>query len=73
MKVMYNKILATHDYKDRQYYRALSDRTLLDEINEPGPINYHELAIVLAERLSRALLDLGWESYGNGYGDDYGL
>ena len=50
---------------DRDYYRALEDRELLDAVRYaiPTQINWEELAIVLAERLDRANRDLEGKFY----------
>lgn len=39
--------------KDRHYYRSMSNKELLDEINYGTGTDWQELAIVLAERLER--------------------
>ena len=36
---------------DRNYYRTMSDRELLEQVRYGTDVNWHELAIVLAERL----------------------
>ena len=41
--------------KDRDYYRALSARALLDEVKYGVNVDWHELAVALAVRLEDAV------------------
>jgi hypothetical protein len=46
---------------DRNYYRTMSDRELLEEARRGAHVNWHELAIVLAERLETRCV--AWRSH----------
>lgn len=50
---------------DRDYYRALEDRELIDAVRYaiPTRTSWEELAIVLAERLDRANFELTGKFY----------
>ncbi len=57
--------------RDRDFYRGFSDKELLDEVNYAINPDWHELAIVLAERLKtleRENSDLRWR--GRHYDED---
>ena len=43
---------------DRNYYRMLSDQELVEQVRYGADVNWHELAIVLAERLVRVREDI---------------
>lgn len=47
--------------KDRDYYRALTNRELIDETKNAIRPDWQELAIVLAERLEDMLRVNDWE------------
>ena len=43
---------------DRNYYRMLSDQELVEQVRYGTDVNWHELAIVLSERLVRVREDV---------------
>ena len=43
---------------DRNYYRMLSDQELVEHVRYGTDVNWHELAIVLSERLVRVREDI---------------
>jgi beta-N-acetylglucosaminidase len=43
---------------DRNYYRMLSNAELVDQVRYGTDVNWHELAIVLAERLEMVREDI---------------
>ena len=46
------------DMNDRNYYRMLSDQELVEHVRYGTDVNWHELAIVLSERLVRVREDI---------------
>jgi hypothetical protein len=48
----------TQPPKDRDYYRALETKELLEEARTGVRVNWHELAVVLCERI----YDNRWEN-----------
>lgn len=54
---------------DRDYYRALTNGELLTHIKEavPAHVDWHEAAIVLAERLKEAEWEVKEARYNRGY------
>jgi hypothetical protein len=49
--------MVTHKH-DRNYYRMLSNDELVDHVVYGNDVNWHELAIVLAERLEMVREDI---------------
>lgn len=46
--------------KDRDYYRALTNRELVDEVKRAVDIAWQEIAVVLAERVEDNTMDTDW-------------